>query len=108
MVIMSNLSQKTIDDSIVAKISDDKAAEYMSELPNWQIRDGRLFRRWDFKNFKEAKAFVDKVSDLAEQVNHHPDIKFSFKYAEIEIYTHKIGGLTESDFILAAKIDELV
>lgn len=103
---MSNLSQKIINDADTRKLSDDEIKNNLSELPEWQIKDGKLFRHWDFKNFKESKVFVDKVSELAEQVNHHPDIKFSFKYAEIEIYTHRISGLTESDVVLAAKIDE--
>ncbi len=104
---MSQLFQKIIDDSVVEKVPDDKLAQYMSELPLWQIKDGKLFRHWDFNNFQESKFFVDKVSALAEQAGHHPDIKFSFKYVDIEIYTHRIGGLTESDVVLAAKIDAL-
>ena len=104
---MSILSQKVIDDSDTRKLTENEINAYLVELPNWQIKDAKLFRHFDFKNFKESKGFVDKVSELAEQVNHHPDIKFSFKYAEIEIYTHRISGLTESDVVLAAKIDEI-
>ena len=101
------LSQKTINDADTRKLSADEIRQYLLELPLWQIKDNKLFRHWDFKNFKESKSFVDKVSELAEQVNHHPDIKFSFKYVDIEIYTHRAGGITESDVALAAKIDLL-
>jgi 4a-hydroxytetrahydrobiopterin dehydratase len=101
------LSQKIINDADTRKLTDDEIKQYLLELPNWQLRDGKLFRHFNFKNFKESKSFVDKVSELAEQVNHHPDIKFSFKYAEIEIYTHRAGGITESDVVLASKIDLL-
>lgn len=107
MVIMSNLSQRTINDADTRKLTDDEIKSYLAELPQWQIKDGKLFRRFDFKNFKESKSFVDKISELAEQVNHHPDIKFSFKYVEVEIYTHRASGLTESDTVLAAKIDRV-
>ncbi len=104
---MSELSQRIINDADTRKLSAEEINQYFLELPLWQIKDNKLFRHWDFKNFKESKFFVDKVSELAEQVNHHPDIKFSFKYVEIEIYTHRINGLTESDAALAAKIDDL-
>lgn len=104
---MSNLSQRTINDTDTRKLTDDEINQYFLELPSWQIKAGKLFRRFDFKNFKEAKSFVDKISELAEQVNHHPDIKFSFKYVDIEIYSHRAGGITESDVVLAAKIDLL-
>lgn len=104
---MTNLSQRTINDADTRKLSDNEISQYLLELPNWQIKDAKLFRHFDFKNFKESKFFVDKISELAEQVNHHPDIKFSFKYVAIEIYTHRAGGITESDVVLAAKIDEL-
>ncbi len=104
---MPNLSQKIINDTDTRKLTNDEVKNYLAELPFWLFRDGKLFRHWDFKNFKDSKAFVDKISELAEQVGHHPDIQFSFKYVDIEIYTHRAGGLTESDVILAAKIDEL-
>lgn len=102
-----NLSQRIINDADIRKLSDDEIKQYLLELPLWQIKDGKLFHHFDFKNFKESKFFVDKVSDLAEQVGHHPDIQFSFKHVDIEIYTHRISGLTESDVILAAKIDKI-
>lgn len=102
-----NLSQRTINDADTRKLSAEEIKSCLTELPNWQLRDEKLFRHFDFKNFKESKSFVDKISELAEQVNHHPDIKFSFKYVDIEIYSHRAGGLTESDAVLAAKIDLL-
>ena len=59
------------------------------------------------ENFRESQEFVNRVGDLAEEQGHHPDICFGWGNAEISIWTHKIDGLTESDFILAAKIDKL-
>ena len=60
-----------------------------------------------FKNFVSSQDFVNKVGDLAETEGHHPDISFGWGYAKVKIYTHAIGGLAESDFILAAKIDKI-
>ena len=59
------------------------------------------------ENFLSSLNFVNKVSEIAEEENHHPDLKFGWGYAEITIFTHAIKGLAESDFVLAAKIDEI-
>ena len=68
----------------------------------------RLERVFEFKDFKKALAFVNKVGDLAEKEGHHPNMRlFAYKYVEVALWTHKIGGLHENDFILAAKIDSL-
>ena len=66
-----------------------------------------LIKRFTFKNFKESQNFVNKLGDLAEIENHHPDISFGWGYCEVKIFTHAIKGLAESDFILAAKIDKI-
>ncbi len=77
-------------------------------VPYWQVVDGeRLSRSFKFKNFKEALTLVDRVGEVAEAEQHHPEISFGWGRATIEIWTHAIGGLTENDFILAAKIDLL-
>lgn len=76
--------------------------------PGWQIVDEHhLERELKFKDFVEALAFTNRVGELAEQQNHHPDIYLSWGKAKVTIWTHKIDGLTESDFVLAAKIDRL-
>ncbi len=67
----------------------------------------KISREFKFKNFLEAIAFVNKVGSLAETEGHHPDIVLKWAYAKIELWTHSIGGLSENDFILAAKIDEI-
>ena len=79
------------------------------QVPDWKVVDGHhLTRNFPFKNFVQALAFVNKVGALAEEQGHHPDILLAWGKAEITTWTHKINGLTESDFILAAKIDKLV
>lgn len=72
----------------------------------WQVvREHHLEKNYKFKNFKEALAFVNKVGAIAENEGHHPDIYLTWGHVKIEIFTHAIDGLTESDFILAAKLD---
>jgi 4a-hydroxytetrahydrobiopterin dehydratase len=78
------------------------------QIPGWEVvEEHHLGRRFRFKNFREALNFVNRVGELAEEQGHHPDVGFGWGYAEVTVYTHKIDGLTESDFILAAKISEL-
>lgn len=103
------LSQKKcLDCQLGVKLSEDKIAEYKALIsPEWAIRQGKLYRRRRFANFKQGKVFVDKISELAESEGHHPDITFSYTFIDIVLYTHKAKGLTEADFVLAAKIDEL-
>jgi 4a-hydroxytetrahydrobiopterin dehydratase len=78
------------------------------QIPGWEVvEEHHLRRRFRFKNFRQALDFVNRVGELAEEQGHHPDVGFGWGYAEVTVYTHKIDGLTESDFILAAKISEL-
>ena len=78
------------------------------QVPEWEVvEEHHLRRRFRFKNFREALGFVNRVGELAEEQGHHPNVTFGWGYAEVTIFTHKIDGLTESDFILAAKINEL-
>ncbi len=79
-----------------------------AELEGWEVvNEHHLRKEYKFKDFKETQTFVNRVADLAEEQWHHPDICFGWGRAEVTIWTHKIDGLTESDFILAAKIDML-
>jgi 4a-hydroxytetrahydrobiopterin dehydratase len=91
----------------VPPLGGDRIGELIAELDAWEVvADHHLRKKFEFKNFREALAFVNRVGSLAEEQGHHPDISFGWGYAEITIWTHKIDGLTESDFILAAKIDK--
>jgi len=75
------------------------------EAPGWSVIDDvRLHKKFKFINFKGALEFVNRVGKIAEEENHHPDINFGWGYAEITLSTHAIGGLSENDFVLAAKI----
>ena len=75
---------------------------------DWQLIDEHhLEKEYKFANFVAAQEFVNRVGELAEEVNHHPEIRFSWGWVRLIIYTHKIDGLTESDFVWAAKADRL-
>lgn len=83
--------------------------ELSRQLPDWEVvEEHHLRKEFRFGNFREALDFVNRVGELAEEQGHHPDIAFGWGRAEVTIFTHKIDGLTESDFILAAKTDELL
>ena len=74
----------------------------------WEvINEHHLEKEFKFKNFREALAFTNKVGELAEANNHHPDIYLTWGRVKVTIWTHKIDGLTEGDFVMAAKIDRL-
>jgi len=81
--------------------------ELLQKLPpGWRaVKEHHLERNFEFRNFREALAFTNEVGKIAEEQKHHPDICLSWGRVQLEIWTHKIDGLTESDFILAAKCD---
>ncbi len=81
----------------------------MTHTMKWTLKDSHdISRGFTFKNFAEALAFVNKVGALAESEGHHPTIRFGWGFAEITLFTHAVGGLSENDFILASKIDRLL
>jgi len=75
---------------------------------NWRIiQEHHLEREYTFKNFRDALAFTNRIGELAEANNHHPDIYLGWGKVKVTLWTHKIDGLTESDFVMAAKIEKL-
>ena len=92
----------------VPPLKSEEIAKLLPELSGWEVvNEHHLKKHYKFENFRESLAFVNRVGELAEEQGHHPDFCFGWGTAEITIWTHKIDGLTESDFILAAKIDKL-
>ena len=84
--------------------------EQLDKLPGWYLTKSnqRIRKDWTVKNFLAGMAFFEKVAEIAEADGHHPDIHLeSYKNVSIELWTHAIGGLSENDFILAAKVDQL-
>jgi 4a-hydroxytetrahydrobiopterin dehydratase len=91
----------------VPPMEEGRAREFLKELsPRWELNQaGHLERVYLFKDFARALAFADQVGTIAEAEGHHPDLHITYGKCKVEIWTHKIQGLTESDFYLAAKAD---
>ena len=109
MNLKGNLSEKKCIpcESGVPPMNDKKIEVYLKKVKGWSLKQGRLSKHFKFKDFKKTLEFVNKVGKIAEQEGHHPNIYFTWGKCEIQIYTHAINGLSENDFILAAKIDEI-
>lgn len=92
----------------VLPLTLEQAQEYLKQVVGWELIEGRkITKEFKFAKYLDGVTFAQKVGELAEQEGHHPNIHVFYKKVRIEIWTHKIDGLTESDFILAAKIDDL-
>jgi 4a-hydroxytetrahydrobiopterin dehydratase len=89
-------------------LSREEAAELSKGVPQWTVNERSIQREFKFKDFEEAIDFVNRVAEVAQQDDHHPDISISYNKVRLEFSTHKIGGLSRNDFILAAKVDRLV
>ncbi len=87
--------------------------KYQKKVDGWDIKQSEkkiyfLEKKFTFQNFINSQSFINKVGEISEKENHHPDIHFGWGYAKIVITTHAIEGLSENDFILAAKIDQII
>ena len=93
----------------VPPLDQNEMEELITELsPQWKIVDNHhLLREWKFDDFKEALNFTNLAGSICEEQNHHADFELSWGRVQVMIFTHKIDGLVESDFILAAKIDKI-
>lgn len=89
------------------KLSAEEILTSLAELDYWKVIDSKLLKRFKFTNFAESLAFINKVGEIAETHDHHPDITFGWGYAEIYLTTHDAGGLTISDVAVAKEIDAL-
>ena len=94
----------------IPKLTPAEAERQLAELDGWRLNEGgtRISKKWKCRNFVEALRFFNEVGEIAEQEQHHPDLHLTgYNQVAIEISTHAIQGLSENDFILAAKIDAL-
>ena len=91
-------------------LGEAEIASYLAQLKGgWQVVENKKIKKeFKFKNFKEALAFVNNIAGIAEAESHHPDIYIFYNRVNIELWTHAVNGLSENDFIVAAKIDKLV
>lgn len=94
----------------VPPLTEAEARRLAEAVPAWALLENgtRLVRRFEFRDFRAAMEFVNRVADLAEAEGHHPDFEIHWNKVELTLWTHKIGGLHENDFILAAKVDRLL
>jgi 4a-hydroxytetrahydrobiopterin dehydratase len=107
---MSELASKTCVPCRggVPALKGQDLANLKKQVPLWQVvNDHHITREFTFPDFRKALDFVNRVGELAEEQGHHPNILLTWGRAEVTLWTHKIDGLTESDFIMAAKIDKL-
>ena len=92
----------------VPPLQGQELRQLAAEVPEWEVvADHHIKRTFGFKDFAQALRFTNEIGALAEQQGHHPDISLAWGKVGVEVWTHKIDGLTESDFVLAAKIDRL-
>lgn len=93
----------------IPPLSREEAERYLVEAPGWTLLDDatKVKRNFKFKDFRSAMVFAWRVGELAEEEGHHPDITFGWGYCRIVFQTHKINGLHENDFIMAAKVNQL-
>lgn len=92
----------------IPPLSNDEAGQLLAGLSGWTIGDGRLNKRFVFANHFEAMAFVNAVAWVSHRQDHHPQLTIGYKDVRVEYWTHAIGGLSENDFICAAKLEKLL
>lgn len=89
------------------KLNNDQIEQKLADTDHWKLDNDKISRLVNFNNFREAMEFVNKVADEAEKMDHHPDMNISYDKVELTLTTHSEGGLTEKDFALAKKINQL-
>jgi len=93
----------------VPPLTPEAAEAMLSQVPGWELIEEatKLRRSFTFKNFMEAQAFAVQVGNISEEQGHHPDITYGWGFCTVIYYTHKIGGLHENDFIMAARVNAI-
>ncbi|PJE50499.1 MAG: 4a-hydroxytetrahydrobiopterin dehydratase [Candidatus Yanofskybacteria bacterium CG10_big_fil_rev_8_21_14_0_10_36_16] len=114
---MNNLSSKHCVpcEGGAKPLEGEELADYLKQVKDWQVLpigegeddNRKISKEFKFKEFKESMIFVNKIANIAESESHHPDVHIFYNTVKIELWTHAIGGLSENDFILASKIDNI-
>lgn len=91
----------------VPKLEPDAIWRHLAQVPGWELAGNRIRKRYEFRDFVAAMKFVNAMADLAEQQGHHPDFTVHYNRVEVSVWTHAVDGLSQNDFVLAAKIDEI-
>ena len=93
----------------VPKLNSEEITQFLSKIDqDWMVEDDRLYKDFDFTNYDQAVNFANNVVNIANEEDHHPYIHINFKNVKIILFTHKIDGLHENDFLMASKIDKLI
>jgi 4a-hydroxytetrahydrobiopterin dehydratase len=92
----------------VARLADADTGRLLAELPGWAIERGLLVKSFGFGNYHETMAFVNAVAWIAHREDHHPDLAVGYNRCRVEWSTHSVGGLSENDFICAARVEALL
>ena len=96
-----------MENPVTTKFSNDQIQDAMERVPQWSELNSEIQRTYQFDDFKQAMAFVNRVAQLAEQRQHHPDILIRYNKITLTLSTHDAGGITDKDFQLASEIDQL-
>jgi len=106
---MSELAQKRCKpcEGGVVPYDDQQTKDMLKELRGWIVEDGKLVKLYPFRNYHETMAFVNALAWISHREDHHPDLQVGYNKCRVEYSTHAIGGLSENDFICAAKADAL-
>jgi 4a-hydroxytetrahydrobiopterin dehydratase len=91
----------------VPKLTPKEVGDLLARVEGWETRDEKIHKTWTFFDFAAAMDFVNAMAEVAEEEGHHPDFSVHFNRVDVTIWTHAIDGLSENDFILAAKIDAI-
>jgi 4a-hydroxytetrahydrobiopterin dehydratase len=89
-------------------LQEQKIQEYLSELPGWELKGGQIAKTYHFRNYYETLAFVNATAWISHRQDHHPDLEVGYNKCTIRYSTHSVGGLSENDFICAARVEQLV
>jgi len=87
-------------------LPDDEIDRLVASLPGWERTGEKIVKRFTFKDFAEALAFVNRIAEPAEAMNHHPDVKIHWNEVTLDLWTHASGGITHKDFDLATAVEE--
>lgn len=89
-------------------LNEEETKKLMPKVPGWKREGKKIWRKYKFKDFDEAMNFINKMADIAREEDHHPDFQlYEWNNVTVELWTHAVGGLSENDFIVAAKINKI-
>lgn len=89
-------------------LSENETKVFLKQVPNWNLSGKKIEREFVFDDFKQAMKFVNNIADVAESQGHHPDIHIHYNKVNLVLWTHEMDGLSENDFVMAAKIDDAI